>query len=164
MNNGPISAAHGDSSQITSNYRLYTSETTSPASVPSTDAFNFDAPLLGTPPTFVSPMYTNLFANTPRDAMTYAEKPFPPDSPAFPFRTQILKYLQEYGEEIRHLVKFNTEVLNVEKQGKWCLTIRDLLYTTKKPWIEKFDAVAVASGTPSELIVDFRALRYSVDP
>jgi thioredoxin reductase len=78
--------------------------------------------------------------------MTYAEKPFPSDAPAFPFRTQILKYLQEYGDEIRYLVNFNTEVLKVEKHGKWTLTIRDLKEPSKKPWIEKFDAVAVASG------------------
>lgn len=138
--------------------RLYTPQTNSPASIPSTDAFNFDTPLPGTPPTYVSPMYTNLFANTPRDAMTYAEKPFPPDAPAFPFRTQILEYLQEYGEEIRHLVKFSTQVLNVEKHGKWCLTIQDVLDPTKKSWIEKFDAVAVASGSLSEFLAKSRTL------
>ena len=158
MSNAPILAEHGSPFLVPADNRLYTPETNSPASIPSTDAFNFDAPLPGTPPTYVSPMYTNLFANTPRDAMTYAEKPFPPNTPAFPFRTQILQYLQEYGEEIRHLVKFNKEVLNVEKHGKWCLTIRDLLNPTKKPSIEKFDAVAVASGTPSEFLAEFRTL------
>jgi len=138
---------HGKKFENESDYRLYTPQTSSPRNIPSTDAFSFDDPLPGTPPTFISPMYTNLFANTPRDAMTYAEKPFPSDAPAFPFRTQILKYLQEYGEDIRHLVKFNVEVLKVEKHGKWCLTIRDLTEPSKKPWTEKFDAVAVASGS-----------------
>jgi len=79
--------------------------------------------------------------------MTYAEKPFYQDAPAFPFRTQILKYLQEYGEDIRDLVRFNVEVVRVEKERDlWCLSVRDLRDSSGKSWVEKFDAVAVASG------------------
>jgi cation diffusion facilitator CzcD-associated flavoprotein CzcO len=82
--------------------------------------------------------------------MTYAEKDFPPGTPVFPFRTQILQYLKEYGESVRHLVEFNTEVLKVEKRHKWTLTTRD----TKDPSMistHQFDAVAIASGKPSLL-------------
>jgi cation diffusion facilitator CzcD-associated flavoprotein CzcO len=105
-----------------------------------------DPPLPGTPPIFISPMYTNLFANTPRDVMTFSDKEFRQDAPDFPFRTQILEYLKDYGAEVKHLVKFNMEVMRVEKHSKWCLTIRDLKDESKDPWIEEFDAVAVASG------------------
>ena len=80
--------------------------------------------------------------------MTFQEKPFPKDIPDFPFRVQILQYLKEYGEEIRHLVEFEKEVLRVEKQQiKWCVTIRDLRDPKRRTSTEKFDAVAVATGT-----------------
>ena len=77
--------------------------------------------------------------------MTFAEKDFPQGTTVFPFRTQILQYLQEYGEDVRHLVEFNKEILKVEKGQKWCLTIRDSREKGKVS-IEEFDAVAVATG------------------
>jgi cation diffusion facilitator CzcD-associated flavoprotein CzcO len=92
-------------------------------------------------------MYTNLWANTPRDIMTFADKDFPEGTAVFPFRTQILEYLKEYGRDIKPLVRFNTEVIKVEKHGKWNLTLRDLLHPSKNVYVEHFDAVAVASGT-----------------
>jgi cation diffusion facilitator CzcD-associated flavoprotein CzcO len=90
-------------------------------------------------------MYTNLWANTPRDIMTFAEKDFPQGTPAFPFRTQILQYLKEYGKDVKNLVELNKEVITVEKQGRWCLTIRDSREKSRVA-VEQFDAVAVAAG------------------
>ena len=78
--------------------------------------------------------------------MTFAEKEFPEGTPYFPFRKQILEYLKEYGSDVKHLVEFNKEVVRVEKNGKWCLTIRDLLSSSKKETVEVFDSVAVATG------------------
>jgi hypothetical protein len=141
--------------------RLYTTETSEPPCVPSVDAFTIDPPLKGIPPKFISPMYTNLWANTPRDAMTYADKEFPDGTPYFPFRKQILQYLKEYGNDIRPLVEFNKEVARVEKNGKWCLTIRDLLTSSKKETVEEFDAVAVATGSKKSGLSNGRTLRYS---
>jgi cation diffusion facilitator CzcD-associated flavoprotein CzcO len=91
-------------------------------------------------------MYTNLWANTPRDIMTFEDKPFPGSIPDFPFRSQIRQYLTEYGEEIKPLTDFEKEVINVEKRGKWCLTIRDLKDPERKTTVEQFDAVAIATG------------------
>ena len=127
------------------NVRLYTPETSKPACIPSIDAFTFDPPLAGSPPTFISPMYTNLWANTPRDIMTFAEKDFPQDTPVFPFRTQILQYLKEYGESVRHLVEFNTAVLKVEKLHMWTVTTRHTKDPSKVSTCQ-FDAIAIASG------------------
>jgi len=127
--------------------RLYTSETSEPPSIPNTDAFNMDPALPGNPPTFISPMYTNLWANTPRDLMTFAEKDFPEGTPEFPFRTQILQYLKEYGSQVKHLVEFNKQVTNVQNHGdKWQLSILDVRKPSDKEVVEVFDAVAVASG------------------
>ena len=78
--------------------------------------------------------------------MTFSDKEFPAGTPPFPQRTQILQYLQEYGQDIVSLVEFNREILRVEKRGRWSLTIKDVTYPLKKPWVETFDAVAIASG------------------
>jgi len=92
-------------------------------------------------------MYTNLWANTPRDIMTFAEKEFPKGTTVFPFRTQILQYVKDYGEDVRHLIEFDSEVLKVEKlQKQWAVTTRD----TRDPvkiCTQQFDAVAIASGS-----------------
>jgi cation diffusion facilitator CzcD-associated flavoprotein CzcO len=93
-------------------------------------------------------MYTNLWANTPRDVMGFVEKGFPADTPIFPFRTHILQYLREYGDEVKHLVKFNRQVTNVEKHGnKWRVSTVDVRKSSQNETVEEFDAVAVASGT-----------------
>jgi len=129
--------------------RLYTPQTSKPACIPSVSAFASDPPLPGSPPTFISPMYTNLWANTPRDIMTFAEKDFPEGTTVFPFRTQILEYLKDYGQSVRHLIEFDSEVLKVEKLQelqKWAVTTRD----TRDPSrisTQQFDAVAIASGS-----------------
>jgi len=78
--------------------------------------------------------------------MTFEEKPFSDSTPDFPFRNQITQYLKEYGEEIRPIVEFEKEVINVEKEGKWCVTIRDLKDPKRKATVEQFDAVAIATG------------------
>jgi cation diffusion facilitator CzcD-associated flavoprotein CzcO len=91
-------------------------------------------------------MYTNLWANTQRDCMTFSDQQFPAGTTDFPFRTQILDYLRNYGKAVRHLVDFNKEVIRVEKHGKWSLTVRNLEDPKKETHIVQFDAVAVASG------------------
>ena len=78
--------------------------------------------------------------------MTFSEKDFPKDTTIFPFRTQILRYLKEYGKDVKDLVELNKEVVRIEKQGKWCLTIRDSRENSRVS-VEQFDAVAVATGT-----------------
>jgi thioredoxin reductase len=86
--------------------------------------------------------------------MTFAEKDFPRGTAMFPFRTQILEYLKEYGNDVKHLVELNKEVLKVEKHGKWCLTVRNLRDPSKVS-VENFDVVAVATGsvTIDDLII-----------
>jgi cation diffusion facilitator CzcD-associated flavoprotein CzcO len=127
--------------------RLYTSETAPPPRIPLVDAFTLEHRLPGTPPKFISPMYTNLFANTPRDVMMYEGSDFPVGTTEFPFRTEILRYVQEYGNGVRHLVHFCNEITAVQKrQHKWCLSIRNLRDPKQPKRREEFDAVAVATG------------------
>ena len=94
-------------------------------------------------------MYTNLWANTPRDIMTFAEKDFPEGITVFPFRTRILEYLKDYGESVRHLIEFDSDVLKVEQlqePQKWAVTTRDTRDTSRIA-TQRFDAVAIASGS-----------------
>jgi hypothetical protein len=145
--------------------RLYTPQTSIPPCIPSVNAFAYDPPLPGSPPIFLSPMYSDLWANTPRDIMTFAEKDFPNGTTVFPFRTEILEYLKEYGESVRHLVEFHTQVLKVEKLQMWTVTIRDTRDPSKIS-IRQFDAVAIASGNINKGISYLipRTLRDALDP
>lgn len=129
--------------------RLYSPETGVPPCIPSTSAFAMD---LHSHP--ITPVYTNLWANTPRDIMQFTDQKFPSGTPDFPFRSQVLEYLQEYGRSVRHLIEFNKEVLKVEKrQGKWLIEIRDTTEPAGDISSVSFDALAVATGTSS--LADF---------
>jgi cation diffusion facilitator CzcD-associated flavoprotein CzcO len=58
---------------------------------------------------FETPLYDNLETNIPNFLMAYSDKPFPADAPLFPKHGMVLKYLEEYAEEVRHLIRFQTQ-------------------------------------------------------
>jgi cation diffusion facilitator CzcD-associated flavoprotein CzcO len=97
-----------------------------------------------------SPLYDYLETNIPKPLMSYSDKPFSDDLPLFPHHEDVLKYLEEYAEDVRHLISFNTEVLEVtpaSSQGErngWMITSRDL--RTSNNITEDFDGVVVANG------------------
>jgi cation diffusion facilitator CzcD-associated flavoprotein CzcO len=99
---------------------------------------------------FETPLYDNLEANIPKSLMAYSDKPFPDDAPLFPKHEMVLKYLEEYAEEVRHLIRFQTQVLDVqlkdypEAPDQWAVTSVDL--RTSKPTVSIYDAVIVANG------------------
>jgi Flavin-binding monooxygenase-like len=147
LNDAEMSAEYGTHISLYSNGRLYNNEVGQVPSIPSESPFTIEPPLPGTPPTYVSPAYTMLWANTPRDIMTYSDQLFPEGTPAFPFRTQVHEYLRTYADEIRPLIRFRKEVVRVEKRGdNWVLHITDLTDHHRKVSIKEFDAVAVATG------------------
>jgi len=79
--------------------------------------------------------------------MAFEDWEFPNGTPDFPFRSQVLEYLEGYGQSVRHLIVFNRKVERVEKQkGKWVLHIRNVTESDPELTVESFDAVAVASG------------------
>jgi cation diffusion facilitator CzcD-associated flavoprotein CzcO len=79
--------------------------------------------------------------------MAFEGREFPAGTPDFPFRSQVLEYLNGYAQSVRHLIVFNKKVERVEKQnGKWVLRIRDMREIDGEVAVESFDAVAVASG------------------
>ncbi|PKY03881.1 putative flavin dependent monooxygenase [Aspergillus campestris IBT 28561] len=99
-------------------------------------------------PTFVSPIYSTLDTNIPKELMAYGEKAFPADSQELPKYTTVKQYLDEYAAGVKHLVQFETQVLDVrlKEQGSqtWALTTRNL--RTRADRTETYDAVIVASG------------------
>ncbi|KAI4163632.1 MAG: hypothetical protein LQ342_002666 [Letrouitia transgressa] len=81
--------------------------------------------------------------------MKYSDDPSLEDLPLFARHELVLQYLDTYGSEIRHLVKFQTQVHDVrqvshdEKEG-WLVCSRNVLSNEANEG--HYDAVAVASG------------------
>jgi len=99
--------------------------------------------------TFTSPMYDALETNIPNFLMQFSDKPFPRDSQLFPGRKVVAEYLREYAEEVRHLVNFQVQVLDVRPQnsasrGKWAVKTKNVLSQHESEAM--YDAVVVANG------------------
>lgn len=98
---------------------------------------------------FVSPLYDRLETNIPHSLMQFSDLPFPDGTQLFPKHETVTKYLETYAEDVRHLIKFQTQVLDVrlgQSQGteKWMIKRRDLLSGEASE--SEYDAVVVASG------------------
>ena len=97
---------------------------------------------------FVSPMYEHLETNIPHFVMKHSDRPLEHNQ-LFPSRETILTYLEEYAQDIKHLVHFQTQVtdvrlLNQEGQNAWVVECKDL--RTSKFSSKTYDAVIVANG------------------
>ena len=98
--------------------------------------------------TFISSMYEHLEANIPHFIMKHSDKPLE-DNQLFPGRETILAYLEEYAQDIQHLVHFQTQVTNVRLlnqggQDTWTVEPKDL--RTSNLSSKAYDAVVVANG------------------
>ena len=96
--------------------------------------------------TFASPMYDDLETNIPKELMQYSDYPFSEELRLFPEREKVLRYLEEYAQEVRHLIRFQIQVYDVQKvaNGGWIVRFRNL--ETEQETEEPYDAVLVASG------------------
>lgn len=78
--------------------------------------------------------------------MQFSDKPFPADAQLFPTFRTVTEYLHEYADDVRELIHFETQVLDVTsgQSGSWALTRKEL----QNGHIETdtYDAVVVASG------------------
>ncbi|KAI3322993.1 FAD/NAD(P)-binding domain-containing protein [Xylariaceae sp. AK1471] len=127
------------------------------------------------PPIFPNPMYDDLHTNIPHTLMRYSDLGFTVDAEGkrkgthedceiFPSRQIVQEYLVQYARDVRHLVRFSTQVTDVSLQtpssqgrtgecggntqsqirDKWTVCSRNLLTDVSRT--EIYDAVAVASG------------------
>ncbi|CAA7029072.1 unnamed protein product [Microthlaspi erraticum] len=105
-----------------------------------------------------SSVYESLRTNLPRECMGFRDFPFVPrpedgesrDPRRYPSHSEVLAYLQDFAREfkIEEMVRFETEVVLVEAQGrKWRIQSRNSDGTYGD---EIFDAVVVCSGHYTE--------------
>ncbi|EXJ91590.1 hypothetical protein A1O3_00138 [Capronia epimyces CBS 606.96] len=98
-----------------------------------------------------SPLYEDLFTNVPKQLMAYSDRPFAEEDSLFPSRQAVLRYLNQYADDVRHLIRFHTAVRDVrlhsdQKSGRehWSLLAEDL--RTKQTISRDYDAIVVANG------------------
>ena len=94
-------------------------------------------------------MYDHLETNIPSPLMQFSDKPFPKDSQLFPTRKTVSQYLNEYATEVRHLIRFQTQVTNIDLQvvgdrDTWLVQSKDLV--TGKEFAHQYHAVLICSG------------------
>ncbi len=79
------------------------------------------------PPLFPGPMYDDLHTNIPHTLMQFSDLPFPASKKGeeegedgkgagctiFPHREVVQEYLVEYARDVRHLIKFSTQVVDI---------------------------------------------------
>ncbi|MEP6954501.1 MAG: NAD(P)-binding domain-containing protein [Solirubrobacteraceae bacterium] len=91
----------------------------------------------------MSAAYRQLFINTSRDRMEYADYPMPKSLPDFPHHTQIAAYFDDYADHfaLREHIRFETPVAHAarEADGTWTLSLPELE-------VEHFDYLVVANG------------------
>jgi dimethylaniline monooxygenase (N-oxide forming) len=91
----------------------------------------------------MSAAYRQLYINTSRERMEYADYPMPKHYPDFPHHTHIAEYFDAYTDHfgLREHVRFETRVERAvrDDDGTWELTLPD-------GSAERFDALLVANG------------------
>ncbi|MCJ1398947.1 hypothetical protein MMC11_002148 [Xylographa trunciseda] len=101
-------------------------------------------------PVFTSPMYDRLETNIPKPLMSYSDTPFPPKSQLFPHRDVVTDYLERYAKEVKSLIQFETQVIDVRLQSRhaihdvWNVESENLVTGERKAAC--YDAVVVSSG------------------
>ncbi|KAK5789415.1 hypothetical protein VI817_008539 [Penicillium citrinum] len=97
---------------------------------------------------FVSPLYEKLETNIPKELMRFSDKSFPADTQLFPKHGAVKQYLDEYAEEVKPHIHFETQVVDVTlddpKLSTWNLRTTDL--KTEAESTRTYDAIVVASG------------------
>jgi cation diffusion facilitator CzcD-associated flavoprotein CzcO len=98
---------------------------------------------------FVSPMYEKLETNIPRGLMGFQDLDWPADSQLFPTHQTVLKYIEDYGKDVQHLVQYCAQVVKAEptsqeSNSSWRVRVRQL--ETSKEEDFEFDALIVANG------------------
>lgn len=98
--------------------------------------------------TFVSPMYERLETNIPHTLMAYSDDLSLTNDQLFPGRESVLRYLKHYADDVKHLIRFQTQVTEIRRKQStketWEVESRDLL--SNRISSKMYDAVVVASG------------------
>jgi cation diffusion facilitator CzcD-associated flavoprotein CzcO len=100
-------------------------------------------------PLFSNPMYDHLNTNIPKGLMRFSDLEFPSESLLFPTREDVQSYIIQYSEEVRHLIKFSTQVESIRQASEavppqWELTSKSTV--TGEEERKAYDAIVVANG------------------
>jgi cation diffusion facilitator CzcD-associated flavoprotein CzcO len=98
---------------------------------------------------FLSPLYDRLETNIPRGLMGFSDLPWSEDAQLFPKHTEVQDYIERYSQEVRHLIQFQTQVLDLhqEASNKWTIKTKSITPDDNAEVLEyHFDAVVVANG------------------
>ena len=95
---------------------------------------------------FVSPMYENLETNVPQSLMKFSDSPSSENHQLFPRREIVTRYLEEYGEDVRYLVSFRTQVMSIHQIRPGAHQVRFKNLQDGTVCERSYDAVLVASG------------------
>ncbi|KAL8687863.1 MAG: hypothetical protein Q9218_006082 [Villophora microphyllina] len=98
---------------------------------------------------FATAMYERLESNIPQFLMRHSDDRSLEDQPLFAGHESVLRYLKRYAAEVRHLIRFQTQVYDIRQEYKdgqdtWLVCTKDL--ASNKASERYYDAVAVASG------------------
>ncbi|KAL8915901.1 MAG: hypothetical protein Q9172_006576 [Xanthocarpia lactea] len=100
-------------------------------------------------PEFATPIYESLISNIPQFLMEHPDDDSLETQPLFAGRDSVLQYLNRYANDVRYLIKFQTQVYDVRKDNdggcdRWLVCTKDLI--SNKASERLYDAVVVASG------------------
>ena len=98
-------------------------------------------------------MYEKLEANLPHTLMQFSDTPFAEGTQLFPSRECVMRYLEDYSNDIAHLIRFEHEILEVRpanspKSSGWEITSK--AHGNKESFQETYDAVVMANGHCSD--------------
>lgn len=99
---------------------------------------------------FLSPIYDNLDTNIPYSLMSYSDHSFPEGTALFPRHEVVQEYLERYAEEVRHLLRLGTQVLDIRpvtdnsSKDKWSVFTKNM--KTGEVSVLLYDAVIIANG------------------
>ncbi|KAF3479519.1 thiol-specific monooxygenase [Arthroderma uncinatum] len=98
--------------------------------------------------TFLSPLYEGLETNIPHGLMRFSDLPFPDRTQLFPKFKTVLEYLEKYSLDVKHLIQFQVQVLDITPAdtnlGTWTVTRKDLV--SGELQTDVYDAVVIANG------------------
>ena len=93
-------------------------------------------------------MYEDLETNIPHFLMQFSDSPGLTQHQLCPSREATLQYLRAYANDVKHLIKFHTQVTEVQQRNdgnrSWSVRYKDLISSKAAQGI--YDAIVVASG------------------
>ena len=95
---------------------------------------------------FVSPMYEHLETNIPHNLMKFSDSPLLEDHQLYLSRENVIQYLEDYGEDVRYLVSFQTQVTSIHQTRPGAYHVRFKNLQDGSVYEKSYDAVVVASG------------------